>query len=91
LLLPFTVLTYYLATGGATLRLKYYLMITLGGVVALMASTSSGLTESWDRAAKLAQANGAYVWAYFLLIAALVVILLKVPVNTGLAPAGEQI
>src|SRR5262249_53737749 len=43
--------------------------------VLLMSSTSSGLVDSLERAAKLAQAYGAYVWAYAILAAALIVLL----------------
>jgi hypothetical protein len=75
LLLPFTVLLYYLATEPAGVRLRAYLATTLAAVALLMASTSTGWLEEWDRTAKQAQADGAYVWANLLLIAALVVVL----------------
>jgi hypothetical protein len=76
LILPLTVLTYYLAAGRPGRGLRAYLIATLGAVVVLMGSTSmSGIATWWDRGAKLAQVYGAYVWAYFLLAAALVVLL----------------
>jgi len=75
LLLPFTVLVYYLAACRPPARLRVYLIGTLSAVVLLMTTTSTGLVDDLERAAKLAQAYGAYVWAYVLLAAALVVIL----------------
>ena len=43
--------------------------------VVSMSLTSTGFLDSWDEAARLAEVYGAYVWAYVLLIATLVVIL----------------
>jgi hypothetical protein len=76
LMLPLTVLSYYLAAGRPGRGLRAYLIGTLATVALLMASTSiNGLTPWWDRGAKLAQVYGAYVWVYVLLAAALVVLL----------------
>jgi hypothetical protein len=76
LLLPLTVLTYYLAAGRPGRALRAYLIATLVAVVVLMGSTSiNGLARWWDRAAKMAQVYGAYVWIYLVLAAALVVLL----------------
>src|SRR5205823_14737604 len=55
--------------------LRVYLAGTLAAVVLLMTTTSTGLVEDLERTAKLAQVYGAYVWAYLLLVAALVVLL----------------
>jgi hypothetical protein len=44
-----------------------------------MASTSTSLLDALDGAAKLAQVYGAYVWAYLLLVAALVTLLRRDP------------
>jgi alpha-1,2-mannosyltransferase len=84
LMLPFAVLCYYLSAGRPGRGLKYYLIGTLAAVTLLMASTSSvsservgaaHLAQSWEAVSKTAQVYGAYVWAYFLLLAALVVVL----------------
>lgn len=73
LLLPFAVLTYYLATARPNPGLRKYLVGTLAASVLLMSSTSISLVG--DRAGDLAQVYGAYVWTYLLLGAALVVLL----------------
>jgi hypothetical protein len=75
LLLPFAVITYWLATQRASWWVRAYLGGTLAVVALLMASTSTGLVDELERAAKLAQTYGAYVWAYLLLVGALVVLL----------------
>jgi len=76
LLLPFAVILYYLAVERPTPRLRWFLIGILSAVMLLMASTSTnGLYAWWDHGAKLAQVYGAYVWAYGLLILALVVLL----------------
>jgi hypothetical protein len=75
LLLPFGVLAYYLSAFRPGPGLRGYLIGTLALVVLLMTTTSTGLVGSLERAAKLAQVYGAYVWAYLLLMAALVVLL----------------
>jgi hypothetical protein len=75
LLLPFSVIVYHLATVPSSRGFRAYLIGTLVGVLALMTTTSSGFSEEWDRQAKLAHADGAYVWAYLLLVAALAVML----------------
>jgi alpha-1,2-mannosyltransferase len=80
--LPFAVVAYYLSACRPGVRLRAYLFGTLAAVVLLMTTTSTGLVEELERAAKLAQAYGAYVWAYLLLAAALVV-LLKTPRAEG--------
>jgi hypothetical protein len=79
LLLPFTVLSYYLAACRPARPLRGYLIATLAAVFLLMASTSTSLLDALDGAAKLAQVYGAYVWAYLLLVAALVTLLRRDP------------
>jgi hypothetical protein len=80
LVLPFAVLSYYLATQRAGLVLRTYLGGTLAAVMLLIASTSNGiLPKAW---AEQTQIYGAYVGANLLLIAALAV-LLKRPVQPG--------
>ncbi len=89
LLLPFAVLAYYLGACRPARALRNYLIATLVLVVLLMTTTSTGLfgggnegrealARTWKEPefAKLAQVYGAYVWAYLLLSAALVVLLL---------------
>jgi hypothetical protein len=75
LILPFAVLTYYLATSRMTPRLRAYLVATLALVALLMATTSTGLLV-WS-AAKAAQVYGAYVWCYLLLALALGMLLVR--------------
>ena len=75
LVLPFAVLTYYLAACRTTPRLRAYLVATLALVAGLMATTSTGMMAL--SAAKAAQVYGAYVWCYLLLAAALGVLLLQ--------------
>jgi alpha-1,2-mannosyltransferase len=75
LLLPFAVLSYYLAAYRSPVGLRGYLIGTLALVVLLMATTSTGLLER--SAAKAAQVYGAYVWCYVLLAAALSVLLVR--------------
>src|SRR5262249_35495776 len=75
LLLPFAVIVYHLAACRPPRGLRWYLVGSLAAVVLLMSSTSTGLVDSLERAAKLAQAYGAYVWAYAILAAALIVLL----------------
>jgi hypothetical protein len=73
LMLPFAVVVYYLQEVRTSWRMRGYLAGTLAVVALLMATTSTGLVGPLDRAAKLAQVYGAYVWAYLLLAAALIV------------------
>jgi hypothetical protein len=75
LLLPFAVLAYYLATVATGVKMRGYLIGTLALVLVLMMSTSTGWQEDWNRVAKLAQADGAYVWANLVLIAAMITLL----------------
>jgi len=73
LLLPFTVLTYYLGTCQVDRKRKWFLIGALVAVVLLMILTGTGI--GLDRIGKLAQVYGAYVWAFILLIAAMVMML----------------
>jgi hypothetical protein len=75
LVIPFAVISYYLAAVQASLAMRCYLIGSLFAVFVMMASTSTTLLESAD--AKMAQVYGAYVWAYIVLAAALFVILRK--------------
>jgi hypothetical protein len=80
LLLPFSALCYYLAVGRPSARLRWYLIGSLAAVVLLMTSTSvvgqdHTRSSAWDHFAELAQVYGAFVWCYFILLAALVVVL----------------
>jgi hypothetical protein len=90
LLLPFGVIAYYLSAFRPSPALRGYLIGTLAVVVLLMTTTSTGLVGSLERAAKLAQVYGAYVWAYLLLMAALVVLLRRgEPAESAAEAAGE--
>ena len=75
LLLPFAVLCYYLAVCRPGPRLRGYLIGSLAAAVLFMLSTSTGLWRPLDRIGELAQVYGAFVWAYLLLAAALIVLL----------------
>jgi alpha-1,2-mannosyltransferase len=76
LVLPFAVLTYYLAVCRPGTGLRAYLIGTLSAVFLLTMSTSTnGIWNVADEAAKQAQVYGAYVWAHLLLVAALVLVL----------------
>jgi alpha-1,2-mannosyltransferase len=76
LLLPFAVLMYCLAACRPSPRLRHILVGTISAATLLMLATSTGPQGNelsvWG---KLAQVYGAYVWAYILLVAALVVTL----------------
>ncbi len=77
LVVPFAVLCYYLSACSPGPGLRAYLIGTLTAVTLLVASTSVGLLpEAW---AETAQVYGPYVWANFLLITALVVLLRHKP------------
>jgi hypothetical protein len=73
LMLPFAVLCYYLAACDPGPRLRNYLIGTLAAATLLMESTSTTLFDK--DFAKMAQTYGAYVWAFLLLLVALVVVL----------------
>jgi len=79
LLLPFSVLAYCVSVPQFPRGFRWYLAITLLLVTFLMLSTSTGIydqhTEVQDRFGKLAQVYGAYVWAFFLLLAGMFVTL----------------
>jgi alpha-1,2-mannosyltransferase len=84
LILPFAVICYCLATAkyGATMRC--FLIGCLAAATLLIGSTStiaaakegtSHWVQFWDHFGKSAQVYGAFVWAYLVLLAALVVLL----------------
>jgi len=72
LLVPFAVLSYYLFLWTRK-GLRTYLIASLAAVVLLMTSTSISLLGR--DTGKLAQVYGAYVFAFFVLLAALAVVL----------------
>jgi hypothetical protein len=85
LVLPFAVLSYYLAVCRPGRGLRGYLLGSLLAALLLMTSTSTtGWWKRLDEAAKMAQVYGAYVWAYLVLAAALVVILRRAAKVEGL-------
>jgi hypothetical protein len=93
LLVPFAVICYYLATAAPSKGLRVYLIGSLAVTMALMAATSNTSSEGaahhdrlYQLFAKQAQVYGAFVLAYFVLLAALVV-LLRRPANPSVAPA----
>jgi hypothetical protein len=79
-LLPIAVVCYQLAAGDHSRGRRLLLWAVLAGVVLLMASTSMDLFDriAWlksIRFAKMAQVYGSYVWAYLLMLLALVLLL----------------
>lgn len=87
LVLPFAVICYYLATAAPSKGLRFYLIGSLGATMVLMAATSNTASEGashhehlYQLFAKQAQVYGAFVLAYFVLLAALIV-LLRRPAN----------
>jgi hypothetical protein len=84
LVLPFAVILYYLAVERPKTRRRLFLIGILVAVAILIGSTSTnGVSTWWDRSAKLAQVYGAYVWAYLLLILALVILLRRGSVESS--------
>jgi hypothetical protein len=80
LALPFAVLCYELAVRRHGPLMQAYLLGTLVLALLCMTSTSTlGVSEAIDEFARKMQVYGAYVWAYMLLTAALVVRLLRRP------------
>jgi hypothetical protein len=88
LLVPLAVLCYYLSAERPGKRMRAFLIGCLAMVVLLMTSTSTfKLLPRWDETAKLAQVYGAYVWAYAVLVLALVVLLVRREPAGDAAPA----
>jgi hypothetical protein len=86
LVLPFAVICYYLAACWPGKGLRAYLIGSLAAVMLLMATTSTAGQEGaldqgrlYEVFAKQAQVYGAFVLAYFVLLAALVVLLRRQP------------
>jgi hypothetical protein len=75
LMLPFAVLTYYLATCRPGPILRAYLTASLVAVTGMMLLTGTPGLRGLDEVAKKAEIYGAYVWAYLVLAAALVTLL----------------
>jgi hypothetical protein len=82
LVVPFAVICYYLATAAPSRGLRAYLIGSLAATMALMATTSNTASDGaahhdhlYQLFAKQAQVYGAFVVAYFVLLAALIVIL----------------
>jgi hypothetical protein len=84
LVLPFAVICYCLATGGYGVKMRCFLIGSLATAALLIASTStlaaaqdntSAWVHFWDHFGKSAQVYGAFVWAYVMLLAALLVLL----------------
>ncbi len=95
LLVPFAVICYYLATVNASKGLRAYLIGSLAVTMILMATTSNTASDGaahherlYQLFAKQAQVYGAFVLAYFVLLAALIV-LLRRPMNPTAAPASR--
>jgi alpha-1,2-mannosyltransferase len=85
LLLPFGVIAYGLSASRFSRGTRWYLGVTLFVVALLMFSTSTGIFDQsmnvQDRIGKMAQVYGAYVWAFLLLLGAVLAILWKCAVR----------
>ncbi len=97
LLLPFAVLCYRLATAEMTRRMRNYLMASLAATTILIATTSNPATQGamnhehlYQLFAKQAQVYGAFVMAYFVLLAALVVVLRRPEPQASVPTEREQ-
>jgi alpha-1,2-mannosyltransferase len=88
LLLPFAVLAYCLTALRWPPLTRWYLIGTLAVVFALITLTSTGLSESQDHLGERAQIYGAYVWAFLLLLTALLVLVRKSPESSEAASRG---
>jgi alpha-1,2-mannosyltransferase len=95
LVLPFAVICYYLATAAAGKGMRAYLIGSLAATMLLMAATSNTGQDGashhdrlYQLFAKQAQVYGTFVFAYFVLLAALIV-LLRRPANTASAPVSQ--
>ncbi len=95
LLLPFAVICYYLATAATSKGLRAYLIGSLVAAMVLMAATSNTASDGaahhdrlYQLFAKQAQVYGAFVLAYFVLLAALIV-LLRRPAEPAAGPASR--
>jgi lipopolysaccharide export LptBFGC system permease protein LptF len=86
-LLPFTVLAYCLSAYWP--RNRAVLLGALSAVFLLMLTTSTGLGESQERFGKLAQTYGAYVAAYLVMLATLIMLLRQRPLVTVPVRAGR--
>lgn len=75
LLLPVSVLVYCLVRYWSDRVVRYTSLGALSLSVVLTSLTSTGLFSDHDRLGKLAQAYGGFVWAFFITIAALCVVL----------------
>jgi hypothetical protein len=97
LALPFTVLCYFLAACRPGPALRAYLLASLAVVAVLLFSTTSFQAGEGGRHpaqygtfAKQAQVYGAYVWAYLVLIAVLVVLQRTPAAQVEQAPAFQD-
>jgi alpha-1,2-mannosyltransferase len=94
LVVPFAVLCYYLAACSPGKGLRGYLVGSLAASMLLIATTSNTVSDSavdhgqlHQLFAKQAQVYGAFVLAYFILLAALVVILRRPTPAPAIPPA----
>jgi hypothetical protein len=71
LLIPFAVLCHQMSAFRLSAWPRRYLTATTAAVVVLMLLTASGLHDSYDWFAKIAQVYGAYTWSFLLLLASM--------------------
>jgi hypothetical protein len=89
MLVPFSVLCYYLALGRPAPRMKRFVLTMLVATALLMTATGSG-GHLLARIGKIAEVYGAYVWANLALTAALAVVLGQQKRMAAQAAAGDQ-
>ena len=86
LLLPFAVMCYAVSALRWPRRRRWYLIATLAAAFLLITLTgTTGLSARQDRFGDMAQAYGAYVWAFLLLLAGMLVLL-----GRGEAPRADR-
>ncbi len=97
LLLPFAVLCYRLATSEMTRGLRSYLIACLAATTILIATTSNTAPQGaanhehlYQLFAKQAQVYGAFVMAYFVLLAALVAVMRRPEARSSLETPRER-
>lgn len=79
LLIPFAVASYALAIRWNDRVSRYVLLGCLAVSTILMSLTGKGISDTQERIGDLAQVYGAYVWAFVVLVAAMVVVLKRQP------------
>jgi hypothetical protein len=88
LMLPFSVLAYYMATHVQTFRGRIAFGAVLATVIGLML-TASGLLP--ERAADMAMVYGSYLWAFLLLVGGLAIVMVRSPESGTVTKSGSYL